>query len=758
MPIGLTRTGQTGSACIALLGTVTVITASCHPYGLHAPPRAFPDADNHDFFQNASIDSDSAHSPHEPHPHRVEITVSATKHSSVNNVFRAATALLVSADPTIQQFGWSTIAAVLRNAANKPDAADVHMTSDLIAKAMTIDSPAALKAIEASYLDRGNRLRTLKAMLSTTGHVPAKESDAAQLWLLGLAQVHDNGGAKSATPTLPSSSADDRQLLVNLLQGDSISDSNLASIFQRKTWDGALAVTLVAPNERLRRSVASTKIGQLRLLEGLQSWPSSSAKTSVQQLIAQSTRESSVALLSDISASLSVSSTLEGIPVDVLTKPDVPAEGTVSVSPAGRATQNDPRYGQSYVDASSVLPAHQLFTDNSSWIAVGLGDEWSAVNGKGTPMNLLAAYAQVISQGTLPDLAGVPVRELGVKYKHWAAGTPATGGISYHLRIGYRPSQGTLWVAARWQSSIGSASHFAAVSGTYGLQPIAVEAETGWALYPVTPSGVLEFDNDVSTTFPVANGFLVTNLPINREILQVIDINAANCKHIIDTLAYNAMPIDLASATSHNALIAYAALIRATLEPGGWLRPTELSPEQNATLALARLSILGVVARTDVQTPGVTPDTYKSIQWHERQAFLRQSLPLIAFAIYTTFGTQLEHDLLLTNAYLPRITATRDKITDALKALSSLNSRQGNSLLESAASTLNLNRPDDIKDMQLLAAALIGAQESVANLEKEATIDFRFRARLLKLMQFPGYGGIFQTVSDPKVLWLIDAP
>jgi hypothetical protein len=223
-------------------------------------------------------------------------------------------------------------------------------------------------------------------------------------------------------------------------------------------------------------------------------------------------------------------------------------------------------------------------------------------------------------------------------------------------------------------------------------------------------------------------------LPIdntNSDFFRYIDIGVSS-----DPATLNA------PSQSSNGLLTYAATLTKAAANPDWPVPRGRDAGLTAAGALVRLQILATLSRANLErVPGFGPDTPQN-PWRLRQALLQRAMPLLSERLWKRLEQPLILQIALIGQPLNRAVSARAKVTQALGVLAQLTVDLGNELLKASAAALKQGDPAVINDVELLKAALVGANEELATLERELAGGRALCCQVLHAWQHPGFPAV----------------
>jgi hypothetical protein len=349
----------------------------------------------------------------------------------------------------------------------------------------------------------------------------------------------------------------------------------------------------------------------------------------------------------------------------------------------------------------------------------------------------------------LPEISGAFASEFGVEYKQWTLN--GSGSMVYSLSFGYRPRRETNWIALRYVG--GNNWNVRPVSGSLSKEPIAREEGTGWEIFAVEPGSTLTFEGVLPTTISNGNGaagIIIT--PMLRTVVQLIEFDEstvrsfAHSNNLIE-------PFDITKATTSNPLLAYIAGVQNSLGDAKFLLPDDAEPEKAAALALVRLSL--VKECLDISEATLPSAVSQNTQVSQRKAFLRSAIASLAFRIHEMFAIALERELAKTVALSQSVAPAGDYLDTALKSVSTLSDAQLQQLLKASAGAIGDEKGAEIKEIDCLATALVGALNSLRQADEDLKQRSALLAGVLSRLQFDGLSKAGMIMkADPSVLCL----
>jgi hypothetical protein len=435
------------------------------------------------------------------------------------------------------------------------------------------------------------------------------------------------------------------------------------------------------------------------------------------------------------------------------------------------------RTWSSSVDSRQIVPITYNF-NRLSFLNTGLpGNPSSWRSFEKSDYYVGATFSELTKSG-LNDTGtnGVTAYGFGMMHKIWMPvldpnnGATAWGPdpIRFSIRFGFTPSEESIFVAVRWKGYIKSVSPtIMCYSGSlYPGGDVATELANGWRVFCIIPGAKLEFGTEYepeiqqqSTRTGYTLGYAAAQT--KEDYIEFIEINSANA-HLFkySNPSFEDDPEILNNPSeSENGLLTYAASITRVVNNPDWPEKIGNNPALATSAALAKLKILSIVSTLNLDAlPGFAVIN-NQIPWKERQKLLKASLPLICFKIFQRYNPSLSLQNAILNNPLLKISQARSQVSFALETLANITSEQGNKALALASKAAS-GSPDPIEDMSLLATALFGAQEVLAQLESEFTLAKEIGCTILKSLQYKGITPVFPPRSptfltmrsDPEAL------
>jgi hypothetical protein len=688
---------------------------------------------------------------------------------------------LVDSPGAVATFGWGAAAAGVRQLSADASEETASLRDLVEARGLRQESVPAFRSVMFVY-------QTDSARRASRLSEPATGDDA--FLLAAIAELLFGKDHKLPQAGIPPGSQLRRDTLdvLRMRSGEVPEPGLLDRIEQRLTQpelENVLPLALAADCEQVRGPRWGASDGRFRVLERLWRFAGVDAKTARETVLVTTAREGASRLQSVLDQEPTMRSILQGYEVKGERVDQPVGDRTVTVTPEPFTLEAD-YHPQPYTSDSESLWGQVVWHSQIASTSLEKISEFDKpgllLNGrpqiadkswlcalnpdKKLPDWYVGCTFGKIQRAGLQDVgtAGVGAYAFGMEHRIWLPVLdPNRGAVKwgsgrpiFKLRCGFTPSPECLFVAVRWKGAGNPPiSYTSGVLDVVGIpaNKNPVEQETNWVVLCVEPNVQLEVEirheakiqEQTTKTWNIGYNAASTI----EDYLEILPIDATNIdafKFVNIQIAADPLTIS-APSQSGNGLLAYAALLTKAAANPKWPAPLGRDAGSTAAAALVQLQILMTLSRADLQqVPGFGAETAQN-PWRVRQALLQRAMPLLCERVWRKVERPLILQVAVLGQPLERTSRARAKVTQALAALAQLTVDFGNELLQVSAAELKQGDPAVINDLELLKAALVGAEEELAVLERELASRRALCCHVLKSLQHPGF-----PLDNPKHL------
>jgi hypothetical protein len=729
-------------------------------------------------------------SPSYDAPHQKDLPIEAKRTRSVMEASAAKVLIkkgleLADNPGAVATFGWGAAAAGLRLLSADASEETISLRDLVETRGLRQRSVPAFRSVMSVY-------QTDSARRASRLSTPAAGDDAFLLAAIAELLFGKDRKAPPAGSPPESQFRRDTHDVLRMRSGGAPEPGLLDRIERRLAQpelENIVPLALAADCEQIHGPRWGASDGRVRVLERLMAFAGAVPKTAKESVLVATARATGARLQTSLDQELTMRSLLLGYDVNGIRDEKFVGDRTVTVTPDPFTLEADYhptifavglKWGQttwhSQVSSSSTapitkidkhllvdphyLPTFPVTIADASWLC--------ALNAAtGNPDSFVGCTYGPLQRAGIRDVGtdGVSAYGFGMSHRIWMPVLdPNNGAVkwgagrpTFKLKCGFRPAPECLFVALRWKGSGNPSMNY--LSGTLRIvgtpaSSIPTEMGTNWTLICIEPGVQLEIETKFEAKIQQQSTRTIVNHGYNvaqtiEDYLELLPIDETN----FDAFSYVALgissdPITLnAPSRSSNGLLTYAATLTKAATNPDWPVPRGADAGLSGAQALVRLGILRSLSRADLQhVPGFGPDTAQN-PWRARQALLQNAMPLLCERVWRKVERPLTLQIALQGKPLERAGRARARVTQALEAVAQLTVDLGNELLRVSAAELKQGDPAIIKDLELLRAALVGADEELAVLERELASGRALCCHVLQALQHPGF-----PLDNPKHL------
>lgn len=187
-------------------------------------------------------------------------------------------------------------------------------------------------------------------------------------------------------------------------------------------------------------------------------------------------------------------------------------------------------------------------------------------------------------------------------------------------------------------------------------------------------------------------------------------------------------------------VLSYAFSLQKALNDKDWLAPSlkegSSQIEVVALRSLARLHLLRETSLIPAEEFAV-PES-EGAPWKQRQALLRQSIPLIAIDLYQWLAPELMRKVVLLSDNIKKVSKVFDDTSKAMQSLDQLSNDETFALLERSSETLEIVKPQVKLQKEQLLVSLTGALIRLRELVALQKMQLSMACDALKRFQYSG--------------------
>lgn len=355
---------------------------------------------------------------------------------------------------------------------------------------------------------------------------------------------------------------------------------------------------------------------------------------------------------------------------------------------------------------------------------------------------LHACFAPFSGVYHYPELGGITSYGAGFKTRtknHNLVTGEGSGRVYAGISVSYHPTPATNWMAIR-RRDIAFTSEVACKVGCLsspGFNRSFIERDPnfGWNIVRIRP-GIENVQFGITHAFRF-NVFKYEHID-DIEMLEFSSQTSKKISHVPLThlnVGRSGTP----------GLLSYIASIQHELRSKGWLLPESPKVEGAALSSLARLNLLYHLANLNLSGistfSNINPGWYPSVQWRERQEFLRNSTVLLAYRIFENYNERLGVQIQELEKNLSTLESLSKFIREAIQAKQGLTNQKYFEIFGKIKNAYNLflsGEPDPLfSSTEQLNSALNAAYLIVVQAELEARERKMLSCNVLRQIQPP---------------------